>query len=194
MKSDNVKSILLAGVGGQGVLRASDVICQALLEAGFDTKKSEVHGMAQRGGCVTSHVRYGQKVYSPLARKGDVQILLSFEKVETLRYLDFLNPSGIIIMNEEEVYPPAVNLGIMEYPKNILQQLKGSFKDVLVVNAPVLAMQAGNLKAVNTVMLGVVSRFLDVSESIWENVLRKSFPEKLIGINVEAFRLGKEAS
>ena len=194
MKSNNVKSMLLAGVGGQGVLRASDIICQALLEAGFDTKKSEVHGMAQRGGCVTSHVRYGQKVYSPLARKGDVQILLSFEKVETLRYLDFLNPSGIIIMNEEEVYPPAVNLGIMKYPTDILQQLKGSFKDVLVVNAPVLALQAGNLKAVNTVMLGVVSRFLDVSESIWENVLRKSFPEKLIGINVEAFRLGKEAS
>ena len=194
MNSDNVKSILLAGVGGQGVLRASDIICQALLEAGFDTKKSEVHGMAQRGGCVTSHVRYGQKVYSPLARKGDVQILLSFEKVETLRYLDFLNPNGIIIMNEEEVYPPAVNLGIMEYPKDILQQLKGSFKDVLVVNAPVLALKAGNLKAVNTVMLGVVSRFLDVSESIWENVLRKSFPEKLIKINVEAFRLGKEAS
>ena len=194
MKSDNVKSILLAGVGGQGVLRASDVICQALLEAGFDTKKSEVHGMAQRGGCVTSHVRYGQKVYSPLARKGDVQILLSFEKVETLRYLDFLNPNGIIIMNEEEVYPPAVNLGIMEYPKDILQQLKGSFKDVIVVNAPVLALKAGNLKAVNTVMLGVVSRFLDVSESIWENVLSKSFTEKLIKINVEAFRLGKEAS
>jgi len=194
MNSVNVKSILLAGVGGQGVLRASDIICQALLEAGFDTKKSEVHGMAQRGGCVTSHVRYGQKVYSPLARKGDVQILLSFEKVETLRYLDFLNPNGIIIMNEEEVYPPAVNLGIMEYPKDILQQLKGSFKDVLVVNAPVLALKAGNLKAVNTVMLGVVSRFLDVSESIWENVLSKSFPEKLIKINVEAFRLGKEAS
>jgi len=194
MKSNNVKSMLLAGVGGQGVLRASDIICQALLEAGFDTKKSEVHGMAQRGGCVTSHVRYGQKVYSPLARKGDVQILLSFEKVETLRYLDFLNPNGIIIMNEEEVYPPAVNLGIMEYPKDILQQLKGSFKDVIVVNAPVLALKAGNLKAVNTVMLGVVSRFLDVSESIWENVLSKSFTEKLIKINVEAFRLGKEAS
>lgn len=194
MNSDNVKSILLAGVGGQGVLRASDIICQALLEAGFDTKKSEVHGMAQRGGCVTSHVRYGQKVYSPLARKGDVQILLSFEKVETLRYLDFLNPNGIIIMNEEEVYPPAVNLGMMEYPKDILRQLKGSFKDVIVVNAPVLALKAGNLKAVNTVMLGVVSRFLDVSESIWEDVLRKSFPEKLIKINVEAFRLGKEAS
>jgi len=194
MKSNNVKSMLLAGVGGPGVLRASDIICQALLEAGFDTKKSEVHGMAQRGGCVTSHVRYGQKVYSPLARKGDVQILLSFEKVETLRYLDFLNPNGIIIMNEEEVYPPAVNLGIMEYPKDILQQLKGSFKDVIVVNAPVLALKAGNLKAVNTVMLGVVSRFLDVSESIWENVLSKSFTEKLIKINVEAFRLGKEAS
>ncbi len=194
MNSDNVKSILLAGVGGQGVLRASDIICLALMEAGFDTKKSEVHGMAQRGGCVTSHVRYGRKVYSPLARKGDVQILLSFEKVETLRYLDFLDPNGVIIMNEEEIYPPAVNLGIMEYPGDILKQLKDRFKDVIVVNAPELALKAGNLKAVNTVMLGVVSRFLGVSEGIWEDVLRKSFPEKLIKLNVEAFRLGKEAS
>src|SRR5512139_20572 len=109
-----VTSLLLAGVGGQGILLASDIICKVMMEKGLDVKKSEVHGMAQRGGCVTSHVRYGQKVYSPLARKGDVQILLSFEKVETLRYLDFLNPNGIIIMNEEEVYPPAVNLGIME--------------------------------------------------------------------------------
>ena len=194
MNSNEVKSILLAGVGGQGILRASDIICMALMEAGCDTKKSEVHGMAQRGGCVTSHVRYGSKVYSPLARKGDVDILLSFEKLETLRYLDFLKPDGIIVMNQEEILPPAVNLGISEYPGDILEQLKNSFKNVVEIDAPALAMKAGNLRAANTVMLGVVSKYIDIKDSIWESVLRKSFSEKLIDLNIKAFRLGKEAS
>src|SRR4030066_2375632 len=94
MKETEVKSIVLAGVGGQGILRASDIMCMAMMEAGFDVKKSEVHGMAQRGGCVTSHVRYGQKVYSPIARKNDVDILVFFEKMDTLRYLDFLKQIG----------------------------------------------------------------------------------------------------
>jgi len=194
MNTNDVKSILLAGVGGQGILRASDIICMAVMEAGFDTKKSEVHGMAQRGGCVTSHVRYGAKVYSPLARKGDVDILLSFEKLETLRYLDFLKPDGIIIMDKEEIYPPAVNLGISEYPRDILEQLKGNFKNVVVADALALAREAGNLRAANTVMLGIVSKYIDIKDEIWESVLRRSFPEKLVDLNIKAFRLGKEAS
>lgn len=194
MTANDVKSILLAGVGGQGVLRASDILCLALMEAGYDTKKSEVHGMAQRGGCVTSHVRYGEKVYSPLARKGSVDILLSFEKLETLRYLDYLKPDGIIIMNHEEIYPPAVNLGISEYPGDIPQQLKKNFTNVIEVNAPELAVEAGNLRAVNTVLLGVVSNFIEITSEIWDSVLRKSFPEKLIDVNIKAFRLGKGAS
>lgn len=193
MNPDKVKSILLAGVGGQGILRASDIMCLALMEAGFDTKKSEVHGMAQRGGCVTSHVRYGRKVYSPLAARGGIDILLSFERLETLRYLDFLRPNGNIIMNEEEIYPPSVNLGTMEYPGDILEQLKSNFKDVIVVDAPALARKAGNIRAVNTVMLGVISKFMEVNDIIWDSVLRKSFPEKLYATNIEAFRLGKEA-
>lgn len=191
--SNDVRSILLAGVGGQGILRASDIICMALMEAGCDTKKSEVHGMAQRGGCVTSHVRYGGRVYSPLARKGSVDILLSFEELETLRYLDFLKPDGIIIVNQEKIYPPAVNLGISEYPRDILEQLKNNFKNVVVVDAPALARKAGNLRAANTVMLGVVSKFVGIKDEIWESVLRKSFPAKLIELNINAFRLGKEA-
>jgi indolepyruvate ferredoxin oxidoreductase beta subunit len=194
MNTNDVKSILLAGVGGQGILRASDIICMAVMEAGFDTKKSEVHGMAQRGGCVTSHVRYGAKVYSPLARKGDVDILLSFEKLETLRYLDFLKPDGIIIMDKEEIYPPAVNLGISEYPRDILEQLKDNFKNVVVADALALAREAGNLRAANTVMLGIVSKYIDIKDEIWESVLRRSFPEKLVDLNIKAFRLGKEAS
>jgi len=97
--SNATKSILLAGVGGQGILRASDILSQVMIEAGYDVKKSEVHGMAQRGGCVTSHVRYGKKVYSPIAKKADVDILLSFEKLETLRYLNFMKSDGTIIIN-----------------------------------------------------------------------------------------------
>lgn len=194
MNANDVKSILLAGVGGQGILRASDIICMALMEAGFDTKKSEVHGMAQRGGCVTSHVRYGARVYSPLARKGGVDILLSFEKVETLRYLDFLRPDGIIIMNQEEIYPPAVNLGMMEYPVDMIDNLSNNFKNFIELNANELALKAGNLRAANTVMLGVVSKYIQIEDSIWESVLRKSFPAKLVDLNIKAFRLGKEAS
>lgn len=194
MNMDGVKSILLAGVGGQGILRASDIICEALMEAGCDAKKSEVHGMAQRGGCVTSHVRYGAKVYSPLARKAGVDILLSFEKLETLRYLDFLKPQGIVIMNEEEIYPPAVNLGISEYPADIVEQLRNNFKSVIVVDALVLARKAGNLRAANTVMLGIVSKYIDIQDSIWESVLKRSFPAKLVDLNIKAFRLGKEAA
>ena len=131
----DVKSILLAGVGGQGILRASDILCHVMMEAGLDVKKSEVHGMAQRGGCVTSHVRYGKKVYSPIAKLGDVDILVSFEKLETLRYLNFLKPGGRIIISEREIYPPSVNLGDAAYPRNIIEMVKKSCEIVKIVNA-----------------------------------------------------------
>src|SRR5450759_4424292 len=109
---DNIKtkSIMLAGVGGQGILLASDIMCGAIMDAGFDVKKSEVHGMAQRGGCVTSHVRYGSKVYSPLAKLESIDILISFEKMETLRYLNYLSKDASLIVNNEKIYPPAVNI------------------------------------------------------------------------------------
>ncbi len=150
--------------------------------------------MAQRGGCVTSHVRYGDKVYSPMARKGDVHILLSFEKIETLRYLDYLNPSsGTIITSEERIYPPAVNLGMMEYPSDMTDKLKSNFRKVIVVDAPGLAMKAGSLRAINTVMLGILSRYLSISGEIWSKTLAESFPAKLLKLNLDAFRLGQEA-
>ncbi len=116
---NSVISILLVGVGGQGIIRASDILSVALMNAGYDVKKSEVHGMAQRGGCVSSHVRFGNKVYSPLSKKGDVDILMSFEKMETLRYLDYLKKDGTVIINNEEIYPPAVNLGEAPYPSGV---------------------------------------------------------------------------
>src|SRR5512139_1741707 len=128
---DGIKSVLLAGVGGQGIIRASDILCLVIMAAGFDVRKSEVHGMAQRGGCVTSHVRFGEKVYSPLSRKGDVDILLSFEKMETLRYLDYLrDEESIVIMNTEEFCPPAVNIGDAAYPGDIVETIMEQFRTV----------------------------------------------------------------
>jgi indolepyruvate ferredoxin oxidoreductase beta subunit len=127
--NNRVKSLLLAGVGGQGILLASDIICKVMMEKGCDVKKSEVHGMAQRGGCVTSQFRYGGKVFSALARKGDVDIIVSFEKLEALRYLDYLKPGGLVIVNDEEIYPPSVNLGEADYPEGIFETLRARFGD-----------------------------------------------------------------
>jgi indolepyruvate ferredoxin oxidoreductase beta subunit len=188
---DDVKSILLAGVGGQGILRASDILCLAFMASGLDVKKSEVHGMAQRGGCVTSHVRYGQKVYSPIAKKGDVDILVSFEKLEALRYLDYLKPQATIIINEEEIYPPSVNFGDAKYPENIYDRVSLHFKTVKMINALDLARKAGNIRAVNTVLLGVLSTFLDLKSDLWEKVLQEAFPSKSLKANLNAFNFGK---
>jgi len=188
-----VKSVLMAGVGGQGILRASDILCLVMMEAGMDVKKSEVHGMAQRGGCVTSHVRYGRKVYSPIERKGNVDILLAFEKLESLRYLDYLKPDSRIIINELELYPPAVNLGDMTYPEQAIDLVKKSFKTVKVVKAHEIARKAGNLRAENTALLGVLSKWLDLEVTMWEKILWEVFPKKVVDANLKAFHLGREA-
>ena len=189
----DTKGVLMAGVGGQGILRASDILCHVIMVAGLDVKKSEVHGMAQRGGCVTSHVRYGLKVYSPLAKKGDVDILVSFEKMDTLRYLDYLKEDGRIIMNTEELYPPAVNLGEAIYPTDVIETIKGLFREVKVVDATDIALRAGNIRTVNTVLLGALSACLSLAVETWEKVLKETFPSKLIETNIEAFRLGRTA-
>jgi indolepyruvate ferredoxin oxidoreductase, beta subunit len=192
-KPHEVKSVLMAGVGGQGILRASDILCLVMVESGMDVKKSEVHGMAQRGGCVTSHVRYGRKVYSPMERKGNVDILLAFEKLESLRYLDYLNPDSSIIINELELYPPAVNLGEMAYPEQAIDLVKESFKNVKVVKAHEIARQAGNLRTENIALLGVLSNWLDLEVTRWEKILWEVFPKKVVDANVKAFHLGRAA-
>jgi indolepyruvate ferredoxin oxidoreductase beta subunit len=191
---NGVKNMLLAGVGGQGILLASEIICNVMIRAGYDVKKSEVHGMAQRGGSVTSHVRYGKKVFSPIARKGDIDILLSFEKLETLRYLDYLKSDGMIIINDAELYPPSVNLGDATYPEDIPETVRKYFEIVKIVNASDIAARAGNIRTANTAMLGVLSTYLDTIEAgIWESVIRNSFPEKVIKENIAAFNLGRKA-
>jgi len=190
MQEDRVRSILFAGVGGQGIIRASDILCEVMMEAGFDVKKSEVHGMAQRGGCVTSHVRYGRKVYSPLAEPGTIETLVSFEKMEALRYLEYLSPNASIILNTEQIYPPAVNTGDASYPDDIINFLKNHYPKVTAVDALLLAQKAGNLKTANVVLLGALSSMMEIPHSLWESVLRKSFPQKLVKLNLEAFQMG----
>jgi indolepyruvate ferredoxin oxidoreductase beta subunit len=185
------KAILLAGVGGQGILRASDILCRVFMGAGLDVKKSEVHGMAQRGGCVTSHVRYGDKVHSPLAKLNDVDILVSFEKMDTLRYLNYVRETGTVIINTEEIYPPAVNLGEQPYPGDVAETVRGLFAKSVTVDAAALALQAGNIRTVNTVLLGALSSCLGFSVKLWEQVLQDSFPAKLVKANREAFHLGR---
>lgn len=189
--SESVRSVLLVGVGGHGVIRASDILSAVMMSAGFDVKKSEVHGMAQRGGCVSSHVRFGRKVYSPLTRKGDVDVLVSFEKLETLRYLEYLKPDGKVIINNDEVYPPSVNLGEIEYPGDAIDFVKKHFKDVKVVDATAMALRSGDRRMVNTVILGVLSSYLDIEPGVWEKVLQESFPPKILKGNIEAFRSGR---
>jgi indolepyruvate ferredoxin oxidoreductase beta subunit len=193
MANNEIKSILLAGVGGQGTLRASDIMCMAIMEAGLDVKKSEVHGMAQRGGCVTSHVRYGKKVYSPLAGLGTIDLLIAFEKMEALRYLNYLTPDATIIVNTEEIYPPAVNLGDFPYPEEIIPFLKSRYKLIKEIDASDLAVSAGNIKAANVVLLGAISNLMDISSAIWEDVIMKSFPEKLVQVNLNSFQSGRSA-
>jgi indolepyruvate ferredoxin oxidoreductase beta subunit len=187
----DTKGILISGVGGQGILLASDILCSVMLDAGLDVKKSEVHGMAQRGGCVTSHVRYGTKVFSPLAKRHDVDILVSFEKMDTLRYLDYLKSDGTVIINTEEIYPPAVNLGEAPYPADVIEVVQRRFPVVKVVDAPELARRAGNIRTVNTVLLGVLSASLALPLESWEKALAASFPAKLLEANRTAFQLGR---
>ncbi|MGA2780417.1 MAG: indolepyruvate oxidoreductase subunit beta [Smithella sp.] len=193
MADNEVKSILFAGVGGQGILRASDIICEVIMEAGLDVKKSEVHGMAQRGGCVTSHVRYGKKVYSPLAEPGSIQALISFEKMEALRYLRFLRKDAAIIVNTEEIYPPVVNMGDTPYPEDAIAFLEEHYAKVIYFNAAELAQKAGNIKTENVVLLGAVSNLMNIDQSIWQSVIKKSFPDKLIKMNLAAFQMGIDA-
>lgn len=190
----SVTNILMAGVGGQGIILASDILCRLMLEAGFDVKKSEVHGMAQRGGSVTSHVRFGKHVYSPLIKQGEVDILMAFEKLEALRYLHWLRPGAKVLLNDLELYPPTVCLGKEAYPEAIPDRIRGYGVQLMVVSGLQLAQKAGNIRTVNVVLVGVLSTWLDVAERYWTEAIVQSFPERLVSINLEAFRLGREAA
>ena len=187
-----VTNILIVGVGGQGVILASDIIAAVMMRAGHDVKKSEVHGMAQRGGSVTSHVRFGLKVYSPIIRKGEVDILFSFEQLETLRYLNFLNDKSVILVNDQKILPPSVTMGKDVYPADIPGRLKERYPRFTLVNALEAAREAGSSKAVNVALIGALSNCFAIEERLWHEAISSFLPAKLIELNLRAFELGRQ--
>jgi len=189
-----VTSVLLAGVGGQGVLLASEVLAEAAALAGSDVKKSEVHGMAQRGGSVVSHLRFGPEVHSPLIPPGGADLLVSFEELETLRYLPWLREGAFALVNLQRINPLPVSAGRMAYPADVLGALAAAGVAHGTVDGPGLAGRAGNAKAVNSVILGALAPRLPFSDELWAEALRRQLPPKLHAVNLEAFRLGRAAA
>ncbi len=189
--SNQVTNILLVGVGGQGILLASEILSEAFMLAGFDVKKSEIHGMSQRGGSVVSHVRFGKKVFSPVVPEGDGDILFGFELLETYRYLPLMKNGASVIANDFRISPPSVLLGQATYPQNLSEKIKTSYPDFLLVDGQGMAQKAGDTRAANTVMLGAVSRRLQIADEVWKQAIEKMVPKKALEINLIAFSMGR---
>jgi len=187
-----ITNILLVGVGGQGILLASEILSEAAMLAGFDVKKSEIHGMSQRGGSVVSHVRYGTEVFSPIVPEGEGDILFGFELMETVRSLPLLKPGGTVVANDLRISPPSVLMGNEAYPEGLAELIKSRFDDFLLVDGQHMASQAGNERAANTVLLGAVSKRLNIPEEYWMKALEKMVPAKALEINKRAFLMGRE--
>ena len=191
----SVKSILIVGVGGQGTLLASKLLGSALVATGTDVKVSEVHGMSQRGGSVITYVRYaedeGEKVASPIIGSGEADVILSFELLEAARYLPYLRNGGAIVTNSQRMDPMPVITGAAEYPADIVEKLRDKGATVTAVDALELAEQAGSSKAVNVVLLGMLSKHMDIDLEYWEEAIRTGVKEKFIDINLKAFELGR---
>jgi indolepyruvate ferredoxin oxidoreductase beta subunit len=185
-------NILICGVGGQGVVLASALLADLALRKGYDVKQGVVKGMAQRGGSVVSNLRFGEKVYSPVIPKGEVDFLFSTEKLETLRWIEWCSPKTIIIADTLEIYPPAVNRGEMEYPKDIEEFLKSNLEKVYLLPATEIAKNLGDPRIANVVLLGALSNFLDFEESLWEETIMENVPKRFLEINLMAFREGKK--
>jgi len=188
---NSVTNVLLAGVGGQGTLLASEVLSEALMLAGYDVKKSEIHGMSQRGGSVTSHVRFGAKVFSPLIPEGEADILFGFELLETYRSLHMLRQGGSVVANDLKIMPATVAMGQELYPSDIPAEIARAFPGAAIVNGMDLATQAGNVRTVNIALLGVLSRRLDLTAEIWQQALSRQVPERFLQENLRAFELGR---
>ncbi len=191
---DKVTNILISGVGGQGILLASEVLSEVLMLAGYDVKKNEIHGMAQRGGSVVSHIRFGTKVYSSIIPEGEGDLLLGFELLETYRYLPLLRKGAIVVANDLKILPPPVTLGKEKYPDNVQDKIKTAFPDTLLVNGIDLATKAGNPRTVNIALLGSMVGALPIEAEMWRETLRRMVPERFLDMNLKAFDLGRQAA
>ncbi|MGI6120632.1 MAG: indolepyruvate oxidoreductase subunit beta [Desulfosporosinus sp.] len=186
-------NIMIVGVGGQGTLLASRILGSIAFKMNYDVKVSEVHGMSQRGGSVVTYVKFGKNIHSPLIEKCEADIILAFEKLEALRWVDHLKDDGMIIINEQEIDPMPVIIRKAKYPSEIIKTINQKYKNVFTLDALKIAKQCGNLKAVNIVLLGVMAAKTDIDKQVWIEAIKETVPEKLLKINFEAFNAGYQA-
>ena len=187
---DQVKNILLAGVGGQGIILASKILAIGLMSAGYDVKMSEVHGMAQRGGSVTTQVRYGKKVYSPIIGVGQADILVSFETMETGRWLEYVKPDGKVVINEYRIPSAPILAGAADYPEGVIEAISAKV-NTTVFKAEELAMQLGNIKVMNVIVVGALIKAMGLDKEVdWTAVIKETVKEKFVDLNLKALELG----
>ena len=185
------KNIMIVGVGGQGSLLASKLLGHLLLTEGYDVKVSEVHGMSQRGGSVVTYVRFGEKVYSPVIDRGEADFIVSFEKLEAARYVEYLKEGGRIVVNTQEIDPMPVIIGAMDYPKDLIGKMQELGIQVDAMDCLALANEAGSAKAVNLVLMGRLSRYFEIPEEKWMKAIEEYVPPKFVELNKKAFALGR---
>ena len=185
-----IKSIMIVGVGGQGTLLSSRILGTALLMKGYDVKVSEVHGMSQRGGSVVTYVKYGDKVYSPVVGLGEADIILAFEQLEAARWLNYLKIGGKIVANTQKIDPMSVVIGDAEYPEGVIDSIKNKGVEIYTLDALSKAVEAGNPKSANVVLIGAMAKTTDIEKDIWLEALKQNVPEKFLEVNLKAFELG----
>jgi len=183
------KKIMIVGVGGQGTLLASRILGNTVINEGYDVKVSEVHGMSQRGGSVVTYVKYGEKVYSPIMDEGEADIILAFEMLEAYRALPYLKKDGVMIANTQQIDPMPVITGAAKYPENIAEKISEK-ANLITVDALKAATEAGNMKAVNVVLIGVMAKSTDIPYEKWVNTIKTAVPEKFLDVNLKAFDMG----
>lgn len=184
-----VKNILLAGVGGQGIILASKILADGLISAGYDVKMSEVHGMAQRGGSVTTQVRYGDKVNSPIIGKGQADILVSFEQMEAMRWIEYIKHDGKVVINNHKIPSAPILIGKNDYPELVIEKVSEKV-ETQVINAFDIASELGNVRTMNVVIVGSLVKAMGLDDIDWESVIRSNVKESFGDINVRAFNMG----
>ena len=190
----NELNIMIVGVGGQGTLLASRILGNVAVMQGYDVKVSEVHGMSQRGGSVVTYVKMSDKVYSPMIDKNEADILLAFEKLEALRWIDYLKKGGTLVMNDQEINPMPVIIGKAKYPGNITERLKSGGIELQSIDALKLAEDCGNIKAMNVVLIGLLAKSTCIAKEIWLKAIEEVVPVKFLDVNIKAFEAGYNSS
>lgn len=187
-----VKNILLVGVGGQGTILASKILSEGLVQSGYDVKMSEIHGMSQRGGNVSTQIRFGEKVFSPIVGKGEADIIVAFEKMEALRWIEYLKPHGKMVINDFEIPSVPILMGIAKYPEQILEDLSAKAQ-ISVFKAGEIASEIGNSKGMNVVLLGALIKAMNLEDIQWDEIIKANVKPAFVDMNLEAIRRGMEA-